>query len=704
MKKLLLFILLTPFIGISQNVESFEDAMYLHERGMELVDDDPEKALDFIGQSHDFFKNAPNSDEKIDNYWWLGIAYSSNGQYDSAKTYYKTAMSHALNLNDFGKAIDIQNSYVLRCLIVAGGDFDAELKLALEIKEKAKNLDDPLILLKANRLLIDMYWDMLEFRDQIVDLAIENDELSREMGDSSLIRYSLFDLAFAYSRIEKFQMSANTYKQVIEMQLATNDLFVSASYNNMASQFKQMGQLDSAIYYYELGLKYSLLQSRWDGVAASKMYLGEIHLAKREWSEALASCEEALQIFRENNILRRQEGCVECIKNAYEGMGNKAAAYDYLKLMYALEDSLLSDAAVRDLQVMESEFKLRLDAITDSLDYAYKHELKEAEVVEQRKRSNLLWIGLGLTALFAFFILNRFRITRQQKKVIESQKLEVEQAHEELTVKNKEILDSIVYAKRIQSAILPPDDAFEQLLPNSFVLYKPKDIVAGDFYWLEKLGDEILFAAADCTGHGVPGAMVSVVCNNGLNRSVREHHLNVPGAILDKTREIVLKEFDKSKEEVKDGMDIALCALNMGTSATLGVHDERTSSGVEKPVLLKYAGAHNSLWIIRSGSKEIEEHKADKQPIGKFKEAAPFKTHEVELQKGDTVYIFTDGYADQFGGDKGKKMKAANFKTLLIKVSALPMKQQKDELDVAFEEWKGSLEQLDDVCVIGVRI
>lgn len=250
--------------------------------------------------------------------------------------------------------------------------------------------------------------------------------------------------------------------------------------------------------------------------------------------------------------------------------------------------------------------------------------------------------------------------------------------------KNAEILDSIHYAKRIQNAILPPEDLFKKSLKNSFVLYKPKDIVAGDFYWMEPTSDKTLFAAADCTGHGVPGAMVSVICNNGLNRAVREYGLNDPGQILDKTREIVIQEFEKSKEEVKDGMDIALCSLSGQT--------------------LKYAGAHNPLWIIRKGAVEVEEIKANKQPIGKFDIPTPFATHTIELSAGDTIYIFSDGYADQFGGEKGKKFKAAALKKLLLSIQNESMERQQELLDQMFENWRGEIEQLDDVCIIGVRV
>jgi serine phosphatase RsbU (regulator of sigma subunit) len=199
---------------------------------------------------------------------------------------------------------------------------------------------------------------------------------------------------------------------------------------------------------------------------------------------------------------------------------------------------------------------------------------------------------------------------------------------------------------------------------------------------MEQKDGKVFFAVADCTGHGVPGAMVSVVCNNALNRSVREYGLTIPGEILDKTRDIVVQEFEQSEEDVKDGMDIALCSI--------------------EGMKLQYAGAYNPLWIIRNGA--IIETKANKQPIGQFDDPKPYTTHSFDLEQGDVIYIFSDGYVDQFGGDKGKKFKAKVFRNLLLSIQDQSMEEQNNSIDNTFERWKGDLEQLDDVCVIGVRV
>jgi len=266
------------------------------------------------------------------------------------------------------------------------------------------------------------------------------------------------------------------------------------------------------------------------------------------------------------------------------------------------------------------------------------------------------------------------------KKEVVRRKEAEDKIHEQFT----EIQDSINYAKRIQKAILPSEKMFADAFKNFFIYYSPKDVVAGDFYWMVKTGDATIFAVADCTGHGVPGALVSVVCNNSLNRSIREYGCSEPGKILDKTREIVIEEFEKSGEDVKDGMDISLCSLSQRT--------------------LHWSGANNPLWIIRKDSNQLEEIKADKQPIGKYAGAKPFTTHQIELNAGDTIYIFTDGFQDQFGGVKQKKFKAAQLKELLLANQKLSMNEQKILLMNTFENWRGSLEQIDDVCVIGIRL
>ena len=292
----------------------------------------------------------------------------------------------------------------------------------------------------------------------------------------------------------------------------------------------------------------------------------------------------------------------------------------------------------------------------------------------QSQKEDAPMVFIALMVLLMALILRR---TENANVTISTQKKALEE-------KNKEILDSITYAKRLQDATLPSLVSIKKLLPESFVLYKPKDIVAGDFYWMESLDGTILIAAADCTGHGVPGALVSVVCSNALNSAVKEFHITEPGKILDKACELILETFEKSENNVQDGMDISLCSINTKTNE------------------IKWAGAYNSLLYVHNG--EMKEMPADKQPVGKYDRPLPFNTRLINIQKGDTFYLFTDGYADQFGGPKGKKFKYRQLQDLLLANSNYSMEKQKSELEKRLSEWKGGLEQVDDILVIGIRV
>lgn len=263
------------------------------------------------------------------------------------------------------------------------------------------------------------------------------------------------------------------------------------------------------------------------------------------------------------------------------------------------------------------------------------------------------------------------------EKQIREQKTQIEN-------KNKEVTDSINYAQRIQKAILPSHRLVESYLPKSFVVYLPKDIVSGDFYWVEKKGNKVFFAVADCTGHGVPGAMMSVIGQNALNRVINEFEIIKPSEILDKLSVLVEEGFSKSGSDVRDGMDIALCSLD-------------TSSNK-----LEFAGANNPVYIY--SSNELKEIKATKQPIGRFESKVNFVNHEVQLNSGDAVYLFTDGIADQFGGPDGKKYKYKRVKELLLQNNNKSHSEQKNNIITEFVKWKGQNEQIDDVCLMGIKI
>jgi len=455
--------------------------------------------------------------------------------------------------------------------------------------------------------------------------------------------------------------------------------------NNMLGMVaKENLQYNKALEFFNVSLKIYTDNNSIKGVGTTLSNMGKTYILKGNYAEASKCIEESLEIAMELGYPLDIQIAAEMLSKISKQKGDWKKTVEMLELCTVMKDSLknIENNKIIIRQNLQNEYEKMI--LADSLLAVEEKKVTDAEIEthkaqinqEQTKRYTL-YGGLAVVMLFGLFMLNRFLISQKQNALIQEQK-------EIVQIKNNEILDSIKYAKRIQSAILPAPDLINKHLKDYFILYKPKDIVAGDFYWLEIKNGKTLFAVADCTGHGVPGAMISVVCNNGLNRSVREHGLTDPGKILDKTREIVIQEFSKSEEqaEMADGMDISLCSIEGNK--------------------LLWAGANNPLWIIRKG--KLLEKLPNRKPIGKYPFPEPFLTHEITLEKDDRLYIFTDGFQDQFGGTKGKKYKVKNLKKLLISISNNPMNEQQGILNTVFEDWRADLEQIDDICILGIKI
>jgi len=378
---------------------------------------------------------------------------------------------------------------------------------------------------------------------------------------------------------------------------------------------------------------------------------------------------------------------------AIETGKNFLVRYQYILDGYTKEWSPITDKTSATFgNIREGTYTFRLKARSPEgiwselpLTYIFK-------VLPPWYRTWWMYLIYALTVVFVVWQIVLWNVRRLQAKAKELEeevrKATVEIVNQKKIVeeKNKDITDSITYAKRLQDAILPPLSTVSKYLPESFILYKPKDIVAGDFYWLEKTDEQIFIAACDCTGHGVPGAMVSMVCSNALNSAVNEFKLRDTGKLLDKTKELVLETFGKSESEVQDGMDISLASLTP------------SKGGIK----VQWSGANIPLWYVSKG--ELQEVAPDKQPVGKYEIVKPFTTQNFELQKGDILYLFTDGYADQFGGPKGKKFKYKQLQEKLLDVSRLPMVEQKLQLEKIQAEWRGKLEQVDDLLIIGIKL
>jgi tetratricopeptide (TPR) repeat protein len=648
---------------------------------------DYDKALGYYKKSFELRKNIDDKKGIASSLNNIGLVYWYQGDFENASLNYKKSVKIAHEIGDkLGEANSLNNIGLIKS---DQGDYAGAIdyyRKSLKVREETD--DEQGVAAGLNNIGL-IYFSQKDY-DKAINYFNKSITLAKEIGDKQAIARPHSNIGNIYLYKKDYEKAIIHYSISLKIgEEIGNKQGISSSLNNIGIIYKNKGDFDEAIKYFTKSLNIAQEIGDKRGMSSTYMNIGDMHKKQGDFKTAIVYCEKALFEAKKVGAINEIKSSSQILYESYKSIGEKQKALKMFELFTETRDSINSKENQKEIIRQEYKYSYEKQKAIDDKEHEKQLLISEEQEEKQKVISYSIAFGLGLVVLFSIFIFNRLQITRKQKVLIENQKLEVEQQKEIVEEKNQEITDSIAYAKRIQNAILPPAKVVKEYLKESFILYKPKDVVAGDFYWMESVAPtgnkketNILFAAADCTGHGVPGAMVSVVCNNALNRSVREYGLTEPGKILDKTREIVIQEFEKSDEEVKDGMDIALCSL--------------------EGKKLQYAGAHNPLWIIRNGG--IIEMKADKQPIGKFDNQQPYTAHSIDLQKGDTIYIFSDGYVDQFGGEKGKKFKTSAFRELLLSIQDKSMEDQKLIIDKTFETWKGNLDQIDDVCLIGVRI
>jgi serine phosphatase RsbU (regulator of sigma subunit)/predicted negative regulator of RcsB-dependent stress response len=554
-------------------------------------------------------------------------------------------------------------------------------------------------------------------------------KIAEELSDNERIGTLLLNIGVVYSEQSSTHDTAiNYYHRAIEIGEQLNDPFiVGVSTLNMGEVYMEKEELDSALYYFEKSL--TILTSS-NYISSALNFMGIIYTEKGDLQKALTYHQDALEIARKENAQRETVGALLGLASTYESQENPSRAIAYYKeaevlaeeiglneeLSGAYEGLATNYAEIRDYpnaykylslqnEIDDVIYRIESENVTTELINSYQMEKKQNEIVllEQEaeidqlisRRRKAISIVTGLFGLLllalAAGIYNRMRYIRKTNQKINKQK--------EL------ITDSITYAQRIQSAILPSQEEMNELLPEHFVLYKPKDIVSGDFYWIKEVQDHLVIVGADCTGHGVPGAFMSMLGITMFNDLIGDRCFDAPGAILDRLRENVKEMLVQqgNSDEQKDGMDLAIAVFN---KTTREIH---------------FSGANNPLYIIRkkdlpeqeelepfasvdNGDYRLFELKGDKQPIGTHWEETPFRTTSVKLLEQDAFYMFSDGYIDQFGGEERKKFKSMNFKKLLLSVQKESMDMQRQILEQTFEQWRGPYEQLDDIIVLGVKI
>ncbi|MCC6182707.1 MAG: tetratricopeptide repeat protein [Bacteroidia bacterium] len=547
------------------------------------------------------------------------------------------------------------------------------------------------------------------------DKAIEYCEKSLRIREEKSFNkigmaYSHVFLASIYSDTVKFDLNKAKYhyKRVIEICHETGDrITLLSALINTAKNYLNQNKLDSALNYAKQSLTLSRELGNQKFLTGTLFQLGDILIQLKKYKEAIPYFQEGYTISKEIEDLAFICNNAKGLATSYYSLGDYKNGYDNLFIYTKQKDELYNKENVQAISDMEAKYQnekkqLEIEGLNKD------KQLQQLQLTSQQKenesKNKLLIFGaislLGIS-VFAFFAYHNFQKTKKQNLIIENQKQQVELKNEEivhqkelveekateLAVKQKEIIDSINYAKRIQQAVLTGEEVWNKISPEHFILFMPKDIVSGDFYWAYHTpNNRSIFVLADCTGHGVPGGFMSMLGNSFLNEIIVEGKIFKADEILNKLRAKIISALEqKGATEQKDGMDMALCVWNKLDNT------------------LEFAGANNPLWLVRNN--ELIEYKANKMPIGTYLENnKPFTSATINLQKGDTIYLTTDGYADQFGGENGKKLKYKTLIEHLLKINHQDMPQQKQRLEKLFIDWRGKYDQIDDVSVIGIRV
>lgn len=579
----------------------------------------------------------------------------------------------------------------------------AEFKLSLFYYIKALNIQEAIGnkkgILTASGSIGNVFLDMRQ-PDQAMLYFQQALAISKELNNKRGTASCLVSIGTIYNDRKDYKTALDYCFQALKLFQEIGYKEATATcYNNIADSYNNLKELSKAMFYVTKAYDTYKETGNVYGMALALNNIGDFYVSANQPEKALGFYERGLEqaklIGADDRIVAAYKG----ISLTYKKMGRFKEALDANEKFQKMNDSIYSTESTKQMAEMQTRFDTEKKA--KEIDLLTKDKkIREDELIRQRFISWATAIGGILVLLLALLAIRANVQKRKANMELEEKNQKIEAAYNIIEDQHKDIKDSIRYAERLQQAILPTN-AFNSIFGNNaFVLYKPKDIVSGDFYWIEKLpangtefSEEILFAAVDCTGHGVPGAFMSIVGHNLLKQAVKEHRKTKPSEILDELNLGLSETLRQTVEDstVKDGMDMALCSL-------------RKSDGSYK---LEFAGANNPVWIIRASSPStLTEIKGDKFPIGIFvgEELHHFNNHEAELFPGDTLYIFTDGFADQFGGDKGKKYKYKPFQQLLLKIQDKSMEEQKQILGRTINEWKGNLEQVDDILVLGIKI
>jgi tetratricopeptide (TPR) repeat protein len=606
----------------------------------------------------------------------LGVAIEESGRTDSAVSCYTGSLTiyrqlgdsigAAKSSNNLGLAYSKIGRYpqAISCLQQSVQIYAAEG----DIRGQARSLHN---LATVHEHLSD-YSSALPYLLKALELRMAEADLIGAANTCTSIANSYSNIGDAAKAMEFYGAALNHYS-------ATADSAgIALVLLNMGALMEIQGNLEQAARYYSQSLEIEKNQGNSHGAAHSMQNLANIYRIRGQYAEAIDMYSQAGQLAQANNQARLLMNNYRYLSESWAMVGSYKEALDFYISYSSLKDSILGEASRKKLvemqAVYEAETKQKHIEVQDK-----DIQLKNAQLRNRRTWIVLLSLGAAVSVGLALALYGQYSVKLRANKLLAMRNADVE-------AKQKELLDSINYASRIQVALQPPQALADRLLSDYFIMNKPRNVVSGDFFWVAQRNGYTYVAAADCTGHGVPGAFMSMLGITYLNESLKIHSILEPAQILDYVRKQIVESLQQEDDtsQLKDGMDIALYRLDAAN------------------MKLCYSGAHNPLYIARKG--KLMELKADSMPISIYCRMNCFAQQEVDLEKGDMIYAFSDGYIDQFGGPKGKKYLKSRFKALLASISDLPAYQQGTVLESEFAQWMGDQEQIDDIMVIGQRV
>ncbi len=707
-------------------------------------------ALIFANEALALGKKLKYTKGTASSYRRIGIIYYIKGDYKNAfDNFYNNLKTWQNEKNDYGVARAYNNIGIIHKNI---GEYDKALDSYLKSIEIQRKIDDKDGLARSYNNISTVYKYIGKYPNAI-EYSIKSLKTHEQLGNSKEMAATYNNIGLIYSKQKNYKKALEYFKKCLDISIKIkNQIDIFNSYNNISELYKQEKNFKKAIEYSQKGLEaskkyeykkgialsYEVLASIYfdmkqyekaytyyqkvlelqlsigskTGIIHAKTGIGSYYIAKKKYNEALTFLQESANLAIEINSLENIQKISKLLSFVHSKLGNYREAYENHLRYKKLGDSLENKASIRKVTQLGMQMEFDKKTKEKEIEQHKKDLESQEEYNKQVLLTKVFILGFIIILLFLIFILKIYKDKKQANIILKYQKEEIGQQHDEIkaqrdeiekqrdfalkqrdeiTKKNKEITDSIQYAKRIQNAILPSRKMFIPLIPDYFIFFKPRDIVSGDFYWLNRNENRIVIAAADCTGHGVPGAFMSMLGISLLNEIVNKIEKPKASQILNLLREKIMSSLHQTGKdgEQKDGMDIAMCVIDTDSKK------------------LSFAGAYNPLYIIRKNNKEYNliEYKGNKMPIGvHIRTKASFINHEIQLQKDDRIYIFSDGYIDQFGGDQGRKFRIKPFKNLLLSIQKFNMNEQKQILSKTFDDWKKDTKQLDDILLIGMRL